>query len=193
MIYPTTTGKADGKELRLRTMESVWIQGKLKMWGRWSVYSDMPEAVNMFKSMLKRNRITPEDLKTAISKLRKSGCTSQELEHWMFQLQQESALSSLVFCTDAEGALMDRVISETLRNYPGLLSVIKMRYQGRGKSKSEIARGLNEAWPDWSLKTCQRRIDTWLNAAEYSLYLPMNDAFNLNSDRFVLNSVQKYV
>ncbi|XUK74068.1 hypothetical protein ABMA09_14090 [Erwinia rhapontici] len=146
----------------------------------------------MFKSMLKRNRVTPEDLKKAIAKLRKSGCTSQELEHWMSQLQQESALSSLVFCTDEEGACMDRVISATLHNYPGLMTIIKLRYQGRGKSKSYIARELNDVRPEWSFKTCQRRVDSWLSAAEYSLYLPMNDAFNLNSERFVLKTVQRY-
>ncbi|SUI96313.1 bacteriophage protein [Shigella flexneri] len=35
MIYPTNTGKS-GEHLRLTTLESVWIQGKLRMWGRWS-------------------------------------------------------------------------------------------------------------------------------------------------------------
>ena len=35
MIYPTNTGKS-GEHLRLATLESVWIQGKLRMWGRWS-------------------------------------------------------------------------------------------------------------------------------------------------------------
>lgn len=33
MIYPTNTGKS-GEHLRLTTLESVWIQGKLRMWGR---------------------------------------------------------------------------------------------------------------------------------------------------------------
>lgn len=32
MIYPTNTGKS-GEHLRLTTLESVWIQGKLRMWG----------------------------------------------------------------------------------------------------------------------------------------------------------------
>ncbi|ELR2335296.1 DUF1133 family protein, partial [Salmonella enterica] len=35
MIYPSTSGKPD-ETFRLRTLESVWIQGKLRMWGRWS-------------------------------------------------------------------------------------------------------------------------------------------------------------
>ncbi|QIE96145.1 DUF1133 family protein [Pantoea stewartii] len=71
MIYPSTTGKADGKDLRLRTMESVWLQGKLKMWGRWATYSDMPEAVNMFKRMLSRGKVTHDDLVKAMQKLKK--------------------------------------------------------------------------------------------------------------------------
>lgn len=184
MIYPSTTGKADGKDLRLRTMESVWIQGRLKMWGRWATYSDMPEAVNMFKRVLASGKVTPEDLKKAIDKLRKSGCSSQELEAWIHQMHAESRFSRLVFCTDEEGARMDRVISETFLKSPGLLSIIKRRYQGRGESKSELARGLNDVRPEWSFSTCQRRVDLWLSTAEYSLYLPMNDAFTLNPERF---------
>lgn len=35
MIYPEITGKS-GEHLRLKTLEAVWIQGKLRMWGRWS-------------------------------------------------------------------------------------------------------------------------------------------------------------
>ncbi|EIO2238606.1 DUF1133 family protein, partial [Escherichia coli] len=35
MIYPEITGKS-GEHLRLKTLESVWLQGKLRMWGRWS-------------------------------------------------------------------------------------------------------------------------------------------------------------
>lgn len=191
MIYPTTTGKADGKELRLRTMESVWIQGKLKMWGRWATYSDMPEAVNMFKRVLASGKVTPEDLKKAIDKLRKSGCSSKELEAWINEMHAESRYSRLVFCTDEEGARMDRVISETFRKSQALLNIIKRRYHGRGESKSELARELNEVRPEWSFSTCQRRIDLWLSTAEYSLYLPISDAFNLNSKRFILPFDQK--
>ncbi|EFR2435611.1 DUF1133 family protein, partial [Escherichia coli] len=33
MIYPEITGKS-GEHLRLNTLEAVWIQGKLRMWGR---------------------------------------------------------------------------------------------------------------------------------------------------------------
>ncbi|STF68042.1 late gene regulator [Escherichia coli] len=37
MIYPEITGKS-GEHLRLKTLESVWIQGKLRMWGALVVY-----------------------------------------------------------------------------------------------------------------------------------------------------------
>ncbi|WP_238493725.1 DUF1133 family protein [Pantoea ananatis] len=191
MIYPSTTGKADGKDLRLRTMESVWLQGKLKMWGRWATYSDMPEAVNMFKRMLSRGKVTHDDLVKAMQKLRKSGLSNTELEQWMFQMQEESVVSSLVFCSNEEGALMDRVIGTTLINTPGLLSIVKQRYLGRGKKQSEIARDLNEYHPELSFRTCERRVSAWLSAAEYSLYHPLNDAFSLNSERFSLQVVVK--
>lgn len=191
MIYPSTTGKADGKDLRLRTMESVWLQGKLKMWGRWATYSDMPEAVNMFKRMLSRGKVTHDDLVKAMQKLRKAGLSNIELEQWMFQMQEESVVSSLVFCSNEEGELMDKVIGTTLINTPGLLSIIKQRYLGRGKKQSEIARDLNEYHQELSFRTCERRVSAWLNAAEYALYLPLNDAFNLNSERFSLQTVVK--
>jgi len=35
MINPSEVGKS-GEMVRLRTLESIWIQGKLRMWGRWS-------------------------------------------------------------------------------------------------------------------------------------------------------------
>ncbi|STC89503.1 late gene regulator [Escherichia coli] len=37
MIYPEITGKS-GEHLRLNTLEAVWIQGKLRMWGAVVVY-----------------------------------------------------------------------------------------------------------------------------------------------------------
>ncbi|HBR0324705.1 TPA: DUF1133 family protein, partial [Klebsiella pneumoniae] len=35
MINPSEVGKA-GEMVRLKTLEAIWIQGKLRMWGRWS-------------------------------------------------------------------------------------------------------------------------------------------------------------
>ncbi|EGF1663184.1 DUF1133 family protein, partial [Salmonella enterica] len=50
MIYPTSTGKP-GEYFRLNTLESVWIQGKLRMWGRWS-YIGSGKPGNMFNQLL---------------------------------------------------------------------------------------------------------------------------------------------
>lgn len=191
MIYPSTTGKAAGNEMRLRTLEAVWVQGKLKMWGRWASYSDTPEAVNMFRRLLSRNSITQDDLSKAIKFLRKSGCSNNDLEAWMNLMLKETTKSSLVFCSDDEGMLLNKAIGSTLINHPGLLDVLKQRYLGRGMKKSEMAVLLNERFPGWCYRTCQRRIDSWLSIAEYLLYLPVTDAFELNADRFLLPAVLK--
>lgn len=50
MINPSTTGKG-GEMLRLNTLESVWIQGKLRMWGRWS-YIGSGSVGHMFNNLL---------------------------------------------------------------------------------------------------------------------------------------------
>ncbi|KTS27611.1 DUF1133 family protein [Pantoea stewartii] len=184
MIYPSTTGKADGKDLRLRTMESVWLQGKLKMWGRWATYSEMPEAVNMFKRMLSRGKVTRDDLVKAVHQLRKAGCSNDDLEQWMILMHEESAKSSLVFCTDSEGMKMEKVICETLCSHNGLKKIIQWRYLGKGRSKRSIARLVQEDNPRWSFRTCQNRVDQWLHLAEYVLYVPMSEAFELNHLRF---------
>ncbi|MGX8115399.1 DUF1133 family protein, partial [Escherichia coli] len=56
MIYPTNTGKS-GEHLRLTTLESVWIQGKLRMWGRWS-YIGGGRSGNMFNQLLASQKMT---------------------------------------------------------------------------------------------------------------------------------------
>lgn len=85
---------------------------------------------------------------------------------------------------------MVRVSSETFRKSPGLLNIVMRRYQRRGVSKSELTRELNYVQPEWSFSECQRRIDLWLGTAEFDLYLPMNDAFTINTDRFCV--IDKY-
>lgn len=190
MIYPDNMGPV-GDEIRLRTMESVWVQGKLKMWGRWSSYSELPEVVNMFKRLMSSGRINQDDLSKALKQLRKSGCSTDELEIWMNEALRESTKSSLVFCTDPEGLLMNRVIGTEMLRYPGLLHILKQRYLGRGQSKRAVAGLVNETHPEWSFKTCQRRVDTWLCAAESILYLPLNDAFGHNAQRFNVDVTQK--
>ncbi|WP_313686070.1 DUF1133 family protein [Pantoea sp.] len=187
MIYPSTTGKADGKDLRLRTLESVWIQGKLKMWGRWSAINSSPKAADMFKRLLGKYVVNQDDLSKALKALRKKGCSSKELESWVNDMLQGSRHSSLVFCTDDEGLIMDKVIASVFRKSPRLLRILEKRYQEK-MSLREIAEEFNESHPDLSFMTCRRRIDAWAGMAELMLYRPMSDAFDLNSERFYLQN-----
>lgn len=173
-------------EFELRTLERVWIQGKLKMWGRWSSVNECPEAPDMFKKLLKKYVITQNDLGNVLNKLKRIGC-SRELESWIENMMRESLRSSLTFCTDDEALVMDRVIASVLINDQSLRHLIERHYLDR-VSMRDLADELNENHPDWSYSTCRRRIKTWLSVAEYMLYQPMSDAFKLNSGRFYLNS-----
>ncbi|UMB78854.1 DUF1133 family protein [Dickeya fangzhongdai] len=186
MIYPSEKGKA-GELVRLRTLESVWIQGKLRMWGRWSAVNMNPTSSDMFKALLGKYVITQDDLSKALKALRKKGCSSKELEAWVNDMLQQSRHSSLVFCTDDEGLLMDRVIAGAMMNNTGLLHILRKRYQEK-MSIREIAEEFHSVHPKLSFMTCRRRIDVWLGAAESMLYRPMSDAFNTNSERFYLKN-----
>lgn len=61
MIYPLTTGKGE-EHFKLRTLESVWIRGRLKMWGRWAAFSKVPDAAGMFNQLLEEPTITKKAL-----------------------------------------------------------------------------------------------------------------------------------
>lgn len=183
MIYPDSIGLVNTKEVRLRTLESIWIQGKLRMWGRWSSVNSKPEAVTMFKRLLGSGKITQDDLSKAVKYLRKNGCSSKELELWMNDLLDNGTRSSLTFCTDDEGRMMDKVIAKELHTTPGLLEVLRCRYIYKMSNKA-IAREIQEFHPEWCFRTCEGRVSAWLAIAERALYLPMNDAFELNAYRF---------
>lgn len=172
--------------VHLKTLERTWLQGKLKMWGRWSAINECPEAPDMFKKLLKKYVITQNDLSNVLKKLKRIGC-SREFESWMENLMQESLRSSLIFCTDDEALTMDRVIAAVFINDQPLRRIVEKHYRNR-MSMRELAEELNEEHPEWSYSTCRRRIKTWLSVAEYMLYQPMSDAFELNSQRFYLNS-----
>ncbi|WP_422881409.1 DUF1133 family protein [Pantoea agglomerans] len=178
--------KNNGREFELRTLESIWLQGKLTMWGRWSVINECLEAPDMFKKLLKKYVITQNDLSNVLKKLKRIGC-SREFESWMENMMRESLRSSLTFCTDDEALAMDQVIASVLFNDQPLRHLVERHYRDR-VSMRVLAEELNKNHPDWSYSTCRRRIKTWLSVAEYMLYQPMNDAFKLNSGRFYLNS-----
>ncbi|MBH0570791.1 DUF1133 family protein [Salmonella enterica] len=176
MIYPTSTGKP-GEYFRLNTLESVWIQGKLRMWGRWS-YIGGGSSGNMFNQMLSSKKITRTEIKEALRRLKKSGISKPELEEFLGEMMNGKQKSHLAFCTDAEAMKIDRVIGEVLSGHPALKALIYQHYEGRGMSMRKMAERLNEQHPEWCFSTCEKRIAQWLKVAERMLYLPMRDAFD---------------
>lgn len=140
----------------------------------------------MFKKLLKKYVVTRNDLSNVLKKLHRMGCATESLTDWIKNMLEESRHSSLVFCTDDEALRMDRVIATVFINDQTLRRIIEKHYRDR-VSQRELAEELNESHPELSYSTCRRRISKWLSVAEYMLYQPMNDAFNLNSGRFYLN------
>lgn len=187
MINPSEVGKA-GEMVRLRTLESIWIQGKLRMWGRWS-YIGGGSGGNMFNQLLASSKITKTAINDALRRIKKSGISKPELEAFFKEILEGKQKSSLAFCTDDEAMIIDAVMSEVLvrSGNEKLQAVIEKRYVRR-LSKKAIARELNEKHPEWCLRTCESRIDVWLNVAESMLYRPMCDAFGTNANKFYLNS-----
>ena len=187
MINPSEVGKS-GEMVRLRTLESIWIQGKLRMWGRWS-YIGGCSGGNMFNQLLASGKITKTAINEALRRMKKSGISKPELEAFFKEIQEGKNKSGLAFCTDEEALTINAVLSGILVQ-PGhnkLYALIEDRYIKR-MSKKAMARDLNEKHPEWCLRTCESRIDVWLNVAESMLYKPMCDAFGTNGDRFYLNS-----
>ncbi|HCR1035436.1 TPA: DUF1133 family protein [Enterobacter hormaechei] len=190
MINPSEVGKS-GELVRLRTLESIWVQGKLRMWGRWS-YIGGGSGGNMFNQLLASGKITKSAINDALRRMKKSGITKPELEAYLREILDSKNKTGLAFCSDEEGLIIDGVIAAVLMNeeYRGLYGVIVDRHRLR-KSKLQMAKELNSKHPDWTLITCRRRIDTWVSLAESILYAPLCDAFATNSDRFTLQSEQE--
>lgn len=187
MLNPSEVGKA-GEHARLRTLESVWIQGKLSMWGRWS-YIGEGKAGNMFNQLLTSHHVTKTAIQEALRRMKKSGISKPELEAFFVEIINGKNKSGLVFCSDEEALKIDGVLGAVLvaAGYDGLYEVINQHYRYR-KSKRRLAEELQEKHPDLAFMTCRRRIDTWLSLAESMLYAPMCDTFGTNSGRFYLQS-----
>ena len=190
MINPSEVGKS-GELVRLRTLESIWVQGKLRMWGRWS-YIGGGSGGNMCDRLLASGKITKAAINDALRRMKKSGITKPELEAYLREILDSKNKTGLAFCSDEEGLIIDGVIAAVLMNeeYRGLYGVIVDRHRLR-KSKLQMAKELNSKHPDWTLITCRRRIDTWVSLAESILYAPLCDAFGTNGDRFKLHSEQE--
>ncbi|WP_204360669.1 DUF1133 family protein, partial [Escherichia coli] len=151
-------------------------QGKLRMWGRWS-YIGGGKSGNMFNRLLVSKKLTKTAVNEVLRRMKKSGLEKPELEAFFRDMTRGKQKSWLSHCTDTEALIIDRVISEVLGEYPGLINVLRQRYEGRGMSKLNMAERLNADHPDWSLVTCRRRIDQWLGVSEFMLYAPMRMAF----------------
>lgn len=187
MINPSEVGKS-GEMVRLCTLESIWIQGKLRMWGRWS-YIGGGGGGNMFNQLLASGKITKTAINDALRRMKKSGITKPELEAFLKEILSGKNKTGLAFCTDEEALTINAVLGEILvrSGHKSLYALIEDRYIKR-LSKKAMARDLNEKHPEWCLRTCESRIDVWLNLAESMLYAPMCDAFGTNSDKFYLHS-----
>ena len=187
MINPSEIGKT-GEMVRLRTLESIWVQGKLRMWGRWS-YIGGGSGGNMFNQLLASGKITKTAIKEALRRMKKAGISKPELEAFFKEIQEGQNKSGLAFCTDEEALTINAVLSDVLvqSGHKNFYALIEDRYIKR-LSKKAMARDLNKKHPEWCLRTCESRIDVWLNVAESMLYKPMCDAFGTNGDRFRLNS-----
>lgn len=188
MIYPDSIGLVNTKEARLRTLESIWIQGKLRMWGRWS-YIGGGSCGSMFNQLLATGKITKTAINDALRRMKKTGITKPELEAFLREILDGKNKTGLAFCTDEEALIINSVLCEILvrSGHKRLYDLIEDRYIKR-LSKKAMARDLNEKHPEWCLRTCESRIDVWLSVAESMLYKPMRDAFKANGDRFYLNS-----
>ena len=78
MINPSEVGRA-GEMVRLRTLESIWIQGKLRMWGRWS-YIGGGSGGNMFNQLLASGKITKTAINEALRRMKKAGLIQNILD-----------------------------------------------------------------------------------------------------------------
>lgn len=185
MINPSEVGKK-GEMIRLRTLESLWIQGKLRMWGRWS-YIGGGSGGNMFNQLLAAGKVTKTAINDALHRMIKAGIKKPELEAFFKELLESKHKSGLAFCTDEEALIVNSVLCKVLiqEGHKNLYWLIEDRYIKR-LSKKTMARDLNKKHPEWCLRTCESRIDVWLNLAESMLYAPMCDEFGTNSDKFNL-------
>ncbi|ENU2370865.1 DUF1133 family protein, partial [Escherichia coli] len=111
------------EHLRLKTLESVWIQGKLRMWGRWSYIGD-GKTGNMFNQLLTSKKLTKTAINEALRRMKKAGLDKPELEAFLRDMINGNQKSWLAHCTDSEALIIDRVIGEVLAGYPGLLNVL---------------------------------------------------------------------
>jgi hypothetical protein len=129
MINPSEVGKS-GEMVRLRTLESIWVQGKLRMWGRWS-YIGGGSGGNMFNQLLASGKITKTAINDALRRMKKSGITKPELEAYLREILDSKNKTAWRSAQTKEGLIIDGVIAAVLMNeeYRGLYGVIVDRHE----------------------------------------------------------------
>lgn len=175
MIYPSEVEKLN-VEGSLNTLEKMWVQGRLKMWGRWA-YIGKGKTNSIFNKIICSEPITRKALTRILYDLKQAGITQSELTEYFRQILDSQLKSKLVFCSDDEALTTDRVIGDVLSATPCFVNIVHKRYYGRGKSIRQMAIEMQNEYTELSEMTCRRRITQWLNIAEYMLYQPMCQAF----------------
>lgn len=173
MIYPTELAKHD-EACRLTTLDRLWVQGRLKMWGRWSYIAKQKQG-SIFNQLLSGQVMTKKALTHAIAELSAAGTSYEELRAFLEEIVKGRLNSRLAFCSDDEALAIDKIIGQIFEDSPALLKLLHQRYDGHGKSKRQLAGELMMRCPELSLATCRRRIDCWLSMAEYMIFLPLRD------------------
>lgn len=186
MIYPTAVAKND-EACRLNTLDRLWVQGRLKMWGRWS-YIAQHRGGNIFNQLLASEVMTKKALNRAIAEISAAGISKQELKVFLEEIVKGRLSSRLSFCSDDEALLIDKIVGQVFSSSPGLIEILHQRYDGHGKSKRRMAEELLAQHPELSLATCRRRIDCWLNVAEFALYGPFCEEFR-EMTRYLIDQV----
>lgn len=177
MIYPTEVAKRD-EACRLTTLDRLWVQGRLKMWGRWSYIAQHREG-SIFNQLLSGQMVTKKALSHAIAELSAAGISQEEMKVFLEEIVKGRLSSRLAFCSDDEALMIDRIIGQVFADSPGLITLLHQRYDGHGKSKRSLAGELALQHPELSEATRRRRIDCWLNVAEFALYGPFCDEFRI--------------
>ncbi len=101
----------------------------------------------MFNQLLASKKLTKTAINEALRKMKKAGIEKAELEAFLREMINGKQKSWLAHCTDAEALCIDRVISEVLAEHPGLICILRQRYEGRGMTKRKMAELLNDAHP----------------------------------------------
>ncbi len=178
MFYPDCMAKPDGSDLKLRTLDRVWLQGRLRMWGRWALVRRNQGAAGILSKLICDPMISKAALQRVKREMTRSGITSEELQAIFDCIKGDRAASSLLFLSDDEGMMIDSVIARVLS--AGQLNVVKEHYCHR-KSCYQIAVERHEKDPSACLRTYQNRVNAWLAAAEFALFKPLRNALKKDS------------